>query len=324
VRTIRTVEALRDALGEEMDRDPNVVVYGEDVGRYGGVFKVTEGLRARFGAARVRDTPICEETLVGMAMGAAMMGLRPVAELMYMDFLGLAMDQIVNNIAQARYVYGGQVKLPLVVRMTSGAGANATAQHSKSLEAWLCHVPGIKVVMASTTADAKGLLKAAIREDNPVFFIEHKLLYQVKGEVPDGDHLVAIGSAHVRRQGSDVTIVATGRMANEAIGAAELLERERVSVEVVDPRTLRPLDIETLADSVRRTGRALVVHESWRTGGIGAEIAAELSERCFDDLEAPVTRLGGLDVPIPFSEQLEPLVIPNVASIANAVRELVA
>jgi pyruvate/2-oxoglutarate/acetoin dehydrogenase E1 component len=241
---------------------------------------------------------------------------------MFMDFIGLAMDQIVNNIAHARYVYGGQVTLPLVVRTPAGAGANATAQHSKSLEAWLCHTPGIKVVMPSSAADAKGLLKASIRDEGPVFFIEHKLLYHVKGPVPDDEHVLPIGTAEVKRSGNDVSVIATGKMVNEALAAAEVLARDRIDIEVVDPRTLRPLDINTLAASVEKTGRALVVHESWRTGGIGAEIVAQLTEQCFDSLDGPIVRLGGLDVPIPFSEELEPLVIPHGADIVDAVHSL--
>jgi pyruvate/2-oxoglutarate/acetoin dehydrogenase E1 component len=315
-----TVDALREALVEEMERDPSVVVYGEDVGRYGGVFKVTEGLQDRFGVSRVRDTPICEEALVGMAMGASMMGLRPVVEIMFMDFIGLAMDQVVNNISHARYVYGGQVTLPLVIRTPGGAGASASAQHSKSLEAWLCHVPGVKVVMPSSAGDAKGLLKAAIRDDDPVFFVEHKLLYSVKGAVPDEEGVTPLGTAEVKRVGTDFTIIATGKMVDDSLAAAEELGREGVSVEVVDPRTLRPLDTETLAESVGKTGRALVVHEAWVTGGIGAEIVARVTERCFDALDAPMTRLGGMDVPIPFSEALEPLVIPNPQTIAQSIR----
>lgn len=322
MRDIYTVDALREALVEEMERDQNVVVFGEDVGRYGGVFKVTAGLQEQFGSVRVRDTPICEETIVGMAMGAAIMGLRPVAEIMFIDFIGLAMDQIVNNISHARYVYGGQVTLPLVVRTQEGAGANATAQHSKSLEAWLCHVPGIAVVMPSTAADAKGLLKSSIRDDNPVFFIEHKLLYQVKGLIPDGEHLVSLGKADVKRAGSDVTVIATGRMVIEALAAADKLEREGIGVEVVDPRTLKPLDVEVMAESVAKTGRALVVHEAWLTCGIGAELVARLTELCFDELDGPIARLCGMDVPIPFSEALEPLVIPNRVTIADSLRRL--
>ena len=321
-RELRMVEALREALAEEMARDERVIVFGEDVGVYGGVFKVTDGLQARFGRDRVRDAPISELTIVGMALGAALQGLRPVPEIMYMDFFPLAMDQVVNNICHLRYVYGGQVKVPLVIRTQGGAGANATAQHSKSLEAWFMHTPGIKIAMPSTPADAKGLLKTAIRDDNPVIFIEHKLLYQVKGPVPEGEHLLPFGVADVKRPGRDVTAIATSRMVHEALAAADELSKEGIEVEVVDPRTLAPLDLDTLAASVRKTRRVAVVHESWRNVGIGAEIAARLGEECFDVLDAPVKRIAGLDVPIPFSEALEPLVIPNRSTIAAALREL--
>lgn len=314
--------ALRDALREEMAGDESVIVFGEDVGCYGGVFKVTEGLQARFGAARIRDTPIAEEAIVGLAMGASLHGIRPVAEIQFMDFIGLAMDQIVNNLSQAWYVYGEQFSLPLVVRTSVGAGANATAQHSKSLEAWLCHVPGVKVAMPSNAADGKGLLKSAIRDDNPVFFLEHKLLYGLRGEVPEGDVTVPIGVADVKRAGSDATLVATGRMVLEALRAANSLEQDGVSVEVVDPRTLKPLDFDTIAASVRKTGRLLVVQESWPMCSVASEIAARAAEVCFDDLEAPVKRLTGLDLPIPFSETLEPQVLPNATSIVAAVRGL--
>lgn len=323
MRNIYMVHALKEALTEEMTRDDSVIAFGEDVGRYGGVFKVTEGLQGQFGRDRVRDTPISEEAIVGMAMGAAMMGLRPVAEIMFMDFFPLAMCQIVNNICHAHYIYGGQVTVPLVIRTQGGAGASATAQHSKSLEAWFMHVPGIYVVMPSTPYDAKGLLKSAIRNDNPVVFIEHKLLYGVRGEVPEEDYTIPLGVADVKRQGKDVTVVATSRMVHEALAAAEQLEGDGIDVEVVDPRCLVPLDVETLVRSVRKTHRAIVVHESWRNCGIGAEIAATLAESCYDILEAPVKRVAGLDVPIPFSETLEPLVMPNRNTIAEAVKEAI-
>lgn len=324
MREIRYREAVSEALREEMRRDERVIVLGEDIGVYGGVFKVTSGFLEEFGEARVLDTPISEGGIVGCAVGAAMMGLRPVVEIMYADFLTLAMDQLANHAALLPFVYGDQVTMPLVVRTQGGAGASAGAQHSKSLEAWVAHIPGLRVAMPATPADAKGLLKTALREMEPTVIFEHKLLYNTRGPVPDGEHLTPLGSAVVRRPGRDVTIVATSRMVLEALAASGALAAEGIEAEVVDPRTLRPLDTATILESVSRTHRALVVYEAWRTGGFGAEIAAVIAEEGFDYLDGPVRRLGGRDLPIPYSPPLEAAVIPTRDSIAAQARALLS
>lgn len=319
MRQLTISEAYREALHEEMSRDESVFVIGEDIGHYGGMFEVTKGLLKEFGPTRVIDTPISEGAIAGAAIGAAMAGMRPVAEIMYCDWLTLAMDQIVNFGAMLTYAYGGQIKIPVVIRTTVGSWT-VGAQHAKSLEAWLIHVPGLKVVMPSTPADAKGLLKAAIRDDNPVVCVEHKMTYRETGPVPEGEYLVPIGIADVKRPGRDVTVIATGKMVLEALKAAAVLDREGVSAEVVDPRTLSPLDADTLVASARRTGRVLVVHEAWRQGGVGAEIAAVVGEQAFGALRQPVQRLAALDVPPPFSEVLEREVKPDAEKIVAAVR----
>lgn len=323
MREIRYREALSEALHEEMQRDQRVVVLGEDIGVYGGVFKVTDGLLDEFGPNRVLDTPISENGIVGCAVGAAMLGLRPVVEIMYADFLPLAMDQLVNQAALLPFIYGDQIELPMVVRTQGGAGASAGGQHSKSLESWVAHVPGLQVAVPATPADVKGLLKTAIRGSQPTVIFEHKLLYNTRGPVPDGDHLTPFGVAEIRRRGRDVTVVTYSRMVLEALAAAEKLASEGIDVEVVDARTLRPLDRETILDSVTRTHRVLVLYEAWRTGGFGAEIAATISEEGFDWLNAPVVRMGGVDMPIPYSPALEPDVIPSRDPIAARVRKLV-
>jgi len=320
MREIRYREAVSEALREEMRRDERIVLLGEDIGVYGGVFKVTSGFLEEFGETRVLDTPISEGGIVGCAAGAAMLGLRPVVEIMYADFLTLAMDQLANHAALLPFVYGDQITLPFVLRTQGGAGASAGAQHSKSLEAWVAHIPGLRVAMPATPADAKGLLKTALREMEPTVIFEHKLLYNTKGPVPDGDHVTPLGSAVIRRPGRDVTIVATSRMVLEALAAAEALAAEGIEAEVVDPRTLRPLDTATILESVSRTHRAFVVYEAWRTGGFGAEIAAVIAEEGFDYLDAPVRRLGGRDLPIPYSPPLGAAVIPTRDSIAAQVR----
>ncbi len=320
MRELRFGEALREALVEEMRRDPSVVVFGEDVAVYGGVFKVTKDLLAEFGPLRVRDTPIAEQAICGLAIGAAMTGLRPVAEIMYADFLPLCLDQLVNQASVLPWIWGGAVRLPFVLRTQGGVGAGAAAQHSKSLEAWVAHIPGLKVVMPATPADAKGLLTAAIRDPNPVVFIEHKALYNTRGPVPVGEHLEPIGPAVIRRPGRDVTLVASSRMVLEALGAAERLAQEGIEAEVIDVRTLRPLDVDTLASSVRRTHRAVVVNEGWRFAGFGAELAATIAEEAFAWLDAPVQRLGAADRPIPYAEPLERASIPSAARIAAAAR----
>ena len=318
-------DALNLALKEEMRRDPSVVTWGEDVALYEGSFKVTRGLLAEFGEERVKDTPISENTIVGVAVGAAMGGLRPVAELMTVNFALLAMDQIINHMTKISYMFGGQVNLPMVVRMPGGGGSQLAAQHSQSLETCFMHAPGIYVAYPATPADAKGLLKTAIRDNNPVIFLEHELLYNSKGEVPeDPEFVVPFGKAAVLREGTDVTIVAYARMTILALQAAAELEKEGVSCEVVDLRTLSPLDTATFTESVRKTGRGVVVEECWRTCGLGAEIATRIYDGCFDRLLAPVRRVSGLDVPMPYSRELEKLCIPRVEDIVAAVRETLA
>ena len=315
-------DALNLALKEEMRRDPSVVTWGEDVALYEGSFKVTRGLLAEFGEERVKDTPISENTIVGVAIGAAMGGLRPVAELMTVNFALLAMDQIVNHMSKIRSMFGGQVFLPMVIRMPGGGGSQLAAQHSQSLETFFMHTPGFRIAYPATPADAKGLLKAAIRDNNPVIFLEHELLYNSKGEVSeDPEFLVPFGRAAVMREGSDVTIVAYARMSVLALQAATELESEGISCEVVDLRTLNPLDTATFVESVKKTGRAVVVEECWATCGLGAEIAFRIHSACFDTLLAPVKRVSGLDVPMPYSRKLEKLCIPQVETIAAAVKE---
>jgi pyruvate dehydrogenase E1 component beta subunit len=325
MRELRYAEALREGLREEMTRDPGVVVFGEDVGIYGGVFKVTRDLQQEFGWDRVRDTPIAEAAIAGLAIGASMMGIRPVAEIMYIDFLPLALDQLINQASIAHYIWDGQVRLPFVIRTQGGAGASAGAQHSKSLEAIVAHIPGLKVVMPATPGDAKGLLKASIRDPNPVIFIEHKLLYNTRGPVPEGDYTIPIGRAEVRRAGQDLSIIATSRMVLEALMAAdELARRDGILAEVVDVRTLRPLDRETILQSVKRTHRAVIVNEGWRTGGFDAELAAVIAEDAFEYLDAPIRRLGAADVPIPYSPELERAVIPDHNEIIGTALSVVA
>jgi pyruvate/2-oxoglutarate/acetoin dehydrogenase E1 component len=318
--------ALREGLREEMLRSSAVFVMGEDVGRYGGAYGVTRDMLEEFGPKRVIDTPLSEAMIVGAAVGAAMLGGRPVVEIMYVDFMTLVMDQLVNQAAKFRYMFGGAYSVPLVLRTQQGVGRGAGAQHSQSLEAWFTHVPGLKVVAPSNPADAKGLLKSAIRDDNPVVFLEHKRLYDRKGELPDAgeDLLVPLGSAAVPREGSDVTIIAYSSMVDVALAAAETLAAEnQISAEVLDLRTLAPLDMETLLSSVAKTRRAVVVHEAVRTGGFGGELAARLNEELFHDLLGPVVRVATPDIPLPANLVLEKLLIPNAETIVSAVRGLV-
>jgi len=324
MRELTYAEAIREALRQEMRRDERVFLLGEDLGVYGGAFGVTYGLFEEFGEERVRDTPISEAAIAGAAIGAALTGMRPVAEIMFMDFITIAMEQLVNQGAKLRFMFGGKAKVPLVLRTPAGAGTGAAAQHSQSLEAWLVHVPGLEVVMPSTPYDAKGLLLASIRDDNPVIFVEHKLLYKTKGPVPEGDYTVPLGVADIKREGKDVTIIATSVMVLRALQAAEELAPEGIEAEVVDPRTLKPLDAETVNRSVMKTGRALIVHEAPLTGGVGAEIAARIAEGpAFDYLDAPIKRLAGLDIPIPYNRTLEYHTVPQVENIIEAARELV-
>lgn len=316
------VESLRMTLKEEMERDPSLMLIGEDIGRYGGIFGVTKGLLEEFGPHRVRSTPISESAIIGSALGAAMTGIRTVAEIMYVDFTTCAMDQIVNQVAKMRYMSGGKAKIPLVIRTQEGGGRGNAAQHSQSLEALFLHIPGLKIVMPSTPYDARGLLKTAIRDENPVMFIEHKLLYATKGFIPDGEFLIPFGQADVKRMGKDVTVIAISYMVTKALRAAERLAEEGVDVEVIDLRTLVPLDLETLLQSVRKTNRVVIVHEGCRRGGIGAEIACNIMEEAFDFLDAPIQRVGALNVPIPYSEPLENAVIPSEEEIATAVKKV--
>jgi len=317
---LRYREALGAALREELRRDERVMLMGEDIGVFGGAFKVTAGLLEEFGERRVRDTPISENTIVGVGVGAAMTGLRPVVELMTINFALLAFDQIVNHAAHIHYMFGGQARVPLVVRMPQGAGHQLGPTHSHCLEAMFLHVPGLLVAVPATAADAKGLLKTAIRDENPVIFIEHESLYGVRGEVPDDeDYLVEFGRARVAREGADVTIVGISRMALTAQRAAETLAGEHhVQAEVIDPRTLRPLDLDTILTSVHKTNHCVIVEEGWPHGGVGANLAALVSEQAFDDLDAPVQRVSGADVPMPYSKPLEDIAYPHEAQVIDA------
>jgi pyruvate dehydrogenase E1 component beta subunit len=316
---IRYREALNQALREEMQADENVFLMGEDIGVFQGAFKVTQGLLEEFGEKRVRDTPISENTIVGAGIGAAMAGLRPVVELMTINFSLLALDQIVNCAASIRYMFGGQVKVPMVIRMPQGAGHQLGPTHSHSLEAIYLHVPGLLVAVPTTAADARGLLKAAIRDDNPVIFIEHESLYGQRGEVPENGDPMRFGEAAVRREGDDVTIVGISRMALTAEKAAEELASEHeIEAEVIDPRTLRPLDLDTILESVQKTNRAVIVEEGWPHGGVGANLAALIQEQAFDFLDAPVERVTGADVPMPYSKPLEQAAFPHPEHVMQA------
>ncbi len=315
--------ALREALAEEMERDESVYLIGEDIGKFGGAYRVTDGLLDRFGPTRVVDAPIAEEVIVGSAIGAAMLGLRSVVEMMTINFSLVAYDQIVNNAAKIRYMFGGEAKVPMVIRMPGGAGHQLSAQHSHSLEVLYGLIPGLIVVAPTTPEDAKGMLKSAIRTDNPVMFLESMSLYNVRGMVPDGDYTTPIGVAAVRRKGSDLTIVGVSRMAVLATEAAKQLEEEDIDAEVIDLRSIRPIDWPPIVESVRRTSRCLVVEEGWATYGVTAELAAGVQERCFDYLDAPVRRLGGAQVPMPYSLPLEKASIPTSEDIKKLARQVV-
>jgi pyruvate dehydrogenase E1 component beta subunit len=315
-------EALNAAMREEMRRDPAVFLLGEEVAEYQGAYKITQGLLQEFGEWRVRDTPIAEEAIAGVAVGAAFVGMRPIAEMMTFNFSILALDQIVNHAAKYRYMSGGQIRCPMVMRGPSGAAAQVAAQHSQAFESWFAHVPGLVVVMPSTPKDAKGLLKSAIRDDNPVIFMENEVLYNLKGEVPDGDYTIPLGLGDVKRAGKDVTIVGWSRSSQLALQAAELLAQDGVDAEVVDPRTLRPLDEELIFESVRKTNRCVVVEEGWRYAGFGAEIADRVQRECFDDLDAPVIRVTAADVPMPYSKMLEKAYLPQPEKVVEAVRQV--
>jgi len=322
MKEITYAEAINEALDEEMARDDKVIVMGEDVGLYGGVWRTSVGLQKKYGTKRVIDTPISENSFVGCAIGAAITGLRPVVEVMYIDFITLALDQIINQAAKLRYMFGGKVKVPIVIKTTGGAGKGNAAHHSQSLESLFCHIPGLKVVMPSTPSDAKGLMKSSIREDNPVIFIEHKLLYPKKEEIDSTQELIPIGKAKIVKMGSDITIVATSNMLYKAIDAADVLEKEfNISSEIIDPRTVSPIDFKTIIGSVKKTNNALIVHESNKKAGIGAYIASCITEEAFDWLDSAPSVIGGLDCPIPYSYVLEDAVIPSENQIVTKVKE---
>lgn len=323
MRELTYRDALREALREEMVRDKTVFLLGEDIGRYwSGAFKVTKGLAEEFGDERVRDTPISESAIIGVAVGAAITGMRPVAEIMFGDLTTLAMDQICNQAAKICYMFGGQTTVPLVVRTPFGAGVNIASHHSQSLEAWFMHTPGLLVAAPSTPFDAKGLLKTAIRGSNPVMFFEHKLLYPIKGEVPEEDYTIPFGVADVKLEGEDATIFATLYMVHKALAAAQELRKQGISVEVIDPKTLVPLDKQAFIKSVKKTGRIVIVTEDCKTAGVSAEIAAIVAEEALDYLDAPIKRVAEPDTPIPFSPPLEQFVIPNEKTIIKAVKEV--
>lgn len=317
-------EALNQAMREEMRRDPRIFLIGEEVGYYQGAFKVTKGFVEEFGPQRVVDTPITEAGFTGLAIGAAMAGLQPIVELMTMNFGIVALDQIVNNAAKIRYMSGGQLSVPIVIRGPGSAAHQLGAQHSQSLEAWFCHVPGLKVVAPATPQDAKGLLKSAIRDQNPVIFIEAQLLYGTKGEVQDGDYTIPLGQAEVKRTGADVTVVAYSKMLLVAMEAADQLSREGLDVEVIDPRTLKPLDLDTIVTSVKKTGRLVIVEEGWRFCGLGAQIADSIYLAAFDYLDGPIVRVTGEEVPMPYSRPLEDAAVPDVPRVIAAVKSVCA
>jgi acetoin:2,6-dichlorophenolindophenol oxidoreductase subunit beta len=321
-RELTMSQAVNEALAEELRRDPTVFVIGEDVAEAGHPFKVLSGLVDEFGPERVIDSPISEAGISGLGLGAAITGMRPVVDIMFGDFLTLIMDQVVNQAAKIHYMSGGSLKAPLTIRTTLGASRRSGAQHSQSLHAWVAHIPGLKVCLPSTPADAKGLLKSAIRDDNPVVIFEDKMMYAVKGLVPDGDHLIPLGLADVKREGEDVTVIATSSMVQVALSAADELERDGVSVEVVDPRTIAPLDRAALVASARKTGRVIVVDEGHQSYGASAELAAVIAEDAFWYLDAPVVRLGAMDVPIPFSPVLEDQTVPTPERVADAALRL--
>jgi pyruvate dehydrogenase E1 component beta subunit len=314
-------QALHDTLREELLRDESVFLMGEEIGVFEGSYKITSGLLKEFGPERVRDTPICEEGFVGAAIGAAMLGLRPVVEVMTINFTLLALDQIVNGAAKIHSMFGGQTPVPMVLRTPGGGGNQLAATHSQNLEVWYAHVPGLKVVTPSTPADARGLLRAAIRDDDPVIFIENLALYNTKGEVPDGDYVIDIGTAAVMKEGTDITLIGYSRMAAVALDVARRLESEGVSAEVVDLRSLRPLDRDTLAKSVRKTSRAVVIEEDWLSYGVGAEIAATIQETAFDYLDAPVRRVAAAEVPLPYAKPLELAALPNANHLLDVIRQ---
>ena len=320
MKEIRYIRGITEALREEMARDENVFVVGEDVGLPGGPFSATRGLLEEFGEGRVKDTPISESAIVGLAIGAATQSLRPVVEIMFMDFMTVCMDQVVNQLAKMRYMSGGQYQLPIVIRTPCGGGLNAGPHHSQCLEAWFAHVPGLKIVMPATPYDVKGLLKAAIRDDNPILFIENKALYGLKGEIPEGEYLVPIGKADVKRSGKDITVVAASRMVHQSLVAAEALSKDGIDVEVIDLMTIIPLDKETIFKSVEKTSKLVIAHEAVKDFGIGAEISAMVCEEMIDCLDAPIVRVGAPFSPVPYN--LEKFYLPNSEDVIKAVRKV--
>jgi len=320
--TIR--DAINTAIGEEMAIDKRVILIGEDVGVAGNIFKVTQGLLEKFGRDRVFDTPIAEAGIMGVAVGAAMTGMRPIIEIMFSDFLTLASDQIVNQAAKLRYMTGGQASIPLVIRTAIGSGRRAAAQHSQSLQAWFCHIPGLKVLLPSNPYDAKGLLKSAVRDDNPIMFMEPKMAYSQKGQVPEREYFVPIGKGRVVRKGKDISVIATSITVSRCQIVANDLIKENIDIEIIDPRSLKPLDMDLICESVKKTRRAIVIDEGYLSYGVTAEIAARINEEVFNSLMKPVKRLGGFDVPVPFAPTLEDLTIPNEQRISNAIRDLMS
>ncbi len=322
MREIEYREAIREAVIEEMDKDPKVFLIGEDIGKYGGAFRAYKGLFEKYGPERVINTPISEAAIIGAGIGAALTGYRPIAEIMFIDFATLAMDQIVNQAAKIRYMTGDSLNVPLVIRTQGGAGRGVAAQHSQSLEAWFYHIPGLKVVMPSTPYDVKGLLKTAVRDNNPVIFIEHKMIYLNKGPVPEEEYLIPFGKADIKREGSDVTIFAYSNMVFKSLEAAKELEKEGIKCEIVDPRTLVPLDEETLINSIKKTNHLVIVSEACERGGVASDICAKINQKAFDLLDAPVKIVAGLNTPIPYNSTLEQASIPHKENIIRAVKEV--
>jgi len=322
MRQITYGEAAIEAITEEMEKDKGIFYMGEDVGRFGGGYGNTKGLWEKFGDERVRDTPMAEAAIIGFALGAAVTGMRPIAEIMFCDLLCLAMDQIVNQVAKIHYMFGGKVKVPLVIRVPFGGLRRAAAQHSQHLEAWFLHTPGLKIVVPSTPRDVKGLLKSAIREDNPIMCLEHILLYQRKGKVPEGNYTTPIGKAEVKREGKDITVISYSLMLHRCLSVAEKLSKEGIEVEVIDVRSLYPLDMETIAASVKKTNKVAIVHQASLTGGVGAEVGMRITETVFDYLDAPVKRIAAQDVPVPFSPILEDFVVPTEGRIEGQIKRM--
>jgi len=324
LKEITVLEAIREAISEEMSNDPGVFMIGEDIGHFGSALGQTKGLVELFGEERILDTPISEAAIVGAAVGAAILGMRPIADIMFTDFSTLAMDQIINQAAKARFMSGGKVRVPLVIRMQSGAGRGKAAQHSQSFEAIFSHIPGLKVVMPSTPHDTKGLLKTAIRDNNPVVFLEHGSLYGLKGQVPEEDYCIPMGVGDIKRTGKDISLITFSYMVQIALAAAEMLGKEGIDVEVVDLRTLKPMDTGIIVESVKKTHRAVVLHEACVTGGIGGEIVARIAENVFDYIDAPIRRVGVPDVPIPYAKSLEDAIVPNEETLIACIKNVMA